>query len=79
MILRLGHVPFMDITGIQALEEALASLRRRHVRVLLCEANERVQKKLADAGLLAALGDGGYHGTLAGALAFTGEGTSTGR
>jgi SulP family sulfate permease len=79
LILRLGHVPFMDITGIQALEEALSSLRRRHVRVLLCEANERVHKKLADAGLLAALGDGGYHGTLAGALAFTGEGTSTGR
>jgi SulP family sulfate permease len=79
LILRLGHVPFMDITGIQALEEALSSLRRRHVRVLLCEANERVHKKLADAGLLAALGDGGYHGTLAGALAFTGEGTPTGR
>jgi SulP family sulfate permease len=73
LVLRLGHVPFMDITGIQALEESLASLRRRHVRVLLCEANERVQKKLADAGLLAALGAGGYHETLDAALALASE------
>jgi len=79
LILRLGHVPFMDITGIQALEEALASLRRRHVRVLLCEANERVHKKLADAGLLAALDDGGYHADIAGALAYCEAGAAVGR
>jgi SulP family sulfate permease len=69
LILRLGHVPFMDITGIQALEESVAALQRRAVRVLLCEANGRVTRKLADAGLLASLGAGGYHSDLAGALA----------
>jgi SulP family sulfate permease len=72
LVLRLGLVPFMDITGIQALEESMASLGRRHVRVVLCEANERVLKKLEDAGLIAALGEGGYHATLAGALATVG-------
>ncbi len=79
LVLRLGRVPFMDITGIQALEESVASLRRRRVRVLLCEANERVYKKLQDAELLAALGEGGYHATLAGALELTGDGTAHGR
>jgi len=69
LIVRLGRVPFMDITGLQALEEALANLRRRHVKVLLCEANERVLRKLGDAGLLAALGAGNYHADLAAALA----------
>ena len=78
LILRLGRVPFMDITGIQALEEALASLRRRRVRVLLCEANERVYKKLQDAELLTVLGEGGYHDTVAGALALAGGGTPPG-
>jgi len=79
LVLRLGRVPFMDITGIQALEEAVASLRRRRVRVLLCEANERVLKKLEDAELLVALGEGGYHADIAGALAYCGAGTAAGR
>lgn len=70
LIIRLGRVPFMDITGLQALEEALASLKRRQVRVLLCEANERVRKKLADAEVLQSLGADGFHETLALALAF---------
>jgi SulP family sulfate permease len=79
LILRLGRVPFMDITGIQALEEALASLHRRRVRVLLCEANERVFKKLQDAELLAVLGEGGYHADIAGALALASGGTPPAR
>jgi SulP family sulfate permease len=69
LIIRLGHVPFMDMTGLQALDEALASLRRRKVRVILCEANERVAKKLVDAGLAGNLGDGGIQPDLAAALA----------
>ena len=46
MIIRLGRVPFMDITGLQALEEAIQNLERRGVRVFLCEARSNVLRKL---------------------------------
>lgn len=51
IVIRLGRVPFMDITGIQALEEATQDLERRGVRVLLCEARPNVLRKLVRAGL----------------------------
>lgn len=69
LIIRMGRVPFIDMTGLQALEETLLSLKRRHVAVLLCEANDRVRKKLTDAEIVAALGEHGYHADLASALA----------
>lgn len=46
MIVRLGRVPFMDITGIQALERLITSLRGNDVSVVFCEANTRVATKL---------------------------------
>jgi SulP family sulfate permease len=52
LIIRLKRVPFMDITGLQTLEEVVRDLKRRHVRVILTEANERVRGKLERAGLL---------------------------
>lgn len=52
LVLRLGRMPFMDMTGILTLEEVIARLQKRGVRVILCEANERVHSKLAKAGLL---------------------------
>ncbi len=52
LVIRLGHVPFMDITGIQALADALQNLERRGVRVLLCEARPGVLRKLVRAGLV---------------------------
>jgi sulfate permease, SulP family len=55
LIIRLRHVPFMDITGIQALEEVTGKLRKRGVKVVLCEANERVLAKLHKARVV---GDG---------------------
>ncbi|MGP1665658.1 MAG: SulP family inorganic anion transporter, partial [Rhodanobacter sp.] len=42
LIIRLRRVPFIDITGIQMLEEVTGKLRMRGVKVVLCEANERV-------------------------------------
>jgi len=51
LIIRLDRVPFMDITGIQTLEEVTAKLRKRGVLVLLCEANARVHAKLQMAGV----------------------------
>jgi SulP family sulfate permease len=52
LIIRLRRVPFMDITGIQVLEEVMQKLRLRGIRVMLCEANERVRAKLERAGVI---------------------------
>jgi SulP family sulfate permease len=60
LVLRLRRVPFMDITGLQTLEEAIDQLQRRGVRVILCEANERVKEKLANSGVLALVGADNY-------------------
>ena len=57
LIIRLRHVPFMDITGLQTLEEVIRELHQRGVRVLLCEANNRVSAKLRNAGILELLED----------------------
>ncbi|HLU35005.1 MAG TPA: SulP family inorganic anion transporter [Thermomicrobiales bacterium] len=68
LVLRLGRVPFIDITGIQALEEIIDKLRDRNVDVILCEANTRVEIKLERAGII---GDGAkarYTSTLEEAL-----------
>ena len=83
VILRFRRVPFMDITGIQTLEEVIVKLRKRGMRVLLCEANERVRAKLWKAGVLALLGEQDFHGQFAAALtsavaglAVSGDGTA---
>jgi SulP family sulfate permease len=63
LIIRLQRVPFMDITGLQALEEAVDDFRHRQVTVVFCEANPRVRRKLARAGILGQLGTGSYFET----------------
>ena len=67
LILRLRRVPFLDITGLQTLEEVIQKLAKRGVAVVLCEANTRVRGKLKEAGLLALVGER-YFDTLAAAL-----------
>jgi SulP family sulfate permease len=52
IVIRLNRVPFMDITGLQTLEEALENLQRRGVTGVLCEANPRVLRKLVRAGIV---------------------------
>lgn len=52
LVIRLRRVPFMDITGIQTLEEVARKLLRRGISVVLCEANARVLGKLRKAGIL---------------------------
>jgi SulP family sulfate permease len=68
LVLLLKRVPFIDITGIQSLEEALRDLKRRGVEVLLVGANARVHGKLERAGLLDLVGPAGYHDDLDSAL-----------
>jgi SulP family sulfate permease len=57
LIIRLKWVPFIDITGLQTLEEVIGDLHKRGVRVLLTGANERVLFKLMRAGILDLIGD----------------------
>jgi SulP family sulfate permease len=56
LVLRLRRVPFMDITGIQTLEEVIQNLAKRGVTVILCGANDRVKAKLDKAGILQMVG-----------------------
>jgi SulP family sulfate permease len=61
VILRMDDVPFMDITGLQALEEAIQQLQKRGVRVILCGALESVRTKLRKAGIPAVVGEENVH------------------
>jgi len=69
LILRLRWVPFMDITGVQALEEAIEDLQRRGVRVMLTGANPRVTAKLEKAGVIDQIGRENFCANLVEALA----------
>ena len=76
LIIRLRRVPFMDITGLQMLEEVIRKLHQRGVRVLLCEATPRVRAKLRNAGVLEVLRDEDYGETFNAALTQAGVGQS---
>lgn len=52
LIFRLKRVPFIDITGLQTLEEVIKDLQRRGVKVILAGANDRVDAKLKKAGII---------------------------
>jgi SulP family sulfate permease len=60
LIVRLHRVPFIDSTGLQAMDEVVQTLQKRGVRVMLCEANERVRTKLWKYGVLDRLKTGDY-------------------
>lgn len=68
LVICLKRVPFMDITGLQTLEEVIQQLHERQIVVKLCEANGKVLGKLERTGILRLLGPGHYHQTLATAL-----------
>jgi SulP family sulfate permease len=68
LVVRMTDMPFTDMTGLQTLEEAIQHLQQRGVRVILCEANERVYVKLRRAGILAQVGPEGYADTFGTAI-----------
>jgi SulP family sulfate permease len=68
LIIRLGRVPFMDITALNTLEEVTTTLQKRNVRVLLCEANAHVSSRLRAAGIDVLLGEAGMHASLSSGL-----------
>jgi SulP family sulfate permease len=69
LVFRLTRVPFMDITGLQTLEEVIRDLQRRRVRVMLAGANPSVTAKLAKAGLVELVGADNVTPELAAAIA----------
>ncbi|HWV24060.1 MAG TPA: SulP family inorganic anion transporter, partial [Thermomicrobiales bacterium] len=69
LIVRLGRVPFIDITGIEALEEVIATMLERGVLVVFCEANLRVRTKLERSELIPHYPGVRYTDTLEEALA----------
>lgn len=57
LIIRLRWVPFMDITGLQALEEIIENFHHKNVTVLISGANPRVIQKLDRAGIIQLVGE----------------------
>ncbi|RMX15525.1 STAS domain-containing protein [Legionella jordanis] len=58
LIIRLRWVPFIDITGLQTLEEIIQNLHKKQVEVFLTGANSRVFSKLEKAGIIDLVGRG---------------------
>jgi SulP family sulfate permease len=56
LVLRLGNVPFVDATGIFALEEILADFKRNGAAVLFTEVRPNVLYKLERGGLIDLIG-----------------------
>lgn len=68
VLLRLRQVPFMDISGLQALAAAIRQLQARGITVHLSEANGRVRRKLNRSGVSALVGPAALHASVAEAL-----------
>jgi SulP family sulfate permease len=56
LILRMGNVPFVDATGIFAIEEIITDFRRHGAVVLLVEVRPNVRYKLDRGGVIAHVG-----------------------
>ncbi|UGA57171.1 SulP family inorganic anion transporter [Vibrio sp. VB16] len=68
LVIRLKWVPFIDITGIEALDKVIRELQSRGIRVMVCGANARVEKKLKKAGVLDLIGVYYYFATFDNAI-----------
>jgi sulfate permease, SulP family len=64
VVIRMGRVPFMDTTGLSALDEIVADFQRIGTRVVLCEVRDNVLEKLDRAQILTRVGERGVYRTL---------------
>jgi SulP family sulfate permease len=69
LVLRLGNVPFVDATGIFALEQILADFKRHGAAVLFTEVRPNVFYKLERGGLIDLIGRENVFESLSDALA----------
>jgi len=51
LVLRLKDVPFIDATGLQALRKAIRVCSERGVKIVLCEGDEKVGRKIRRASI----------------------------
>jgi MFS superfamily sulfate permease-like transporter len=56
LVLRMGGVPFVDATGILAIQEIIGDFTKHGASVLLVEVRSNVVRKLLRAGVIAQLG-----------------------
>jgi len=56
LVLRMGKVPFIDATGLQAISDLLDTCQRYKTRLILCEARPNVLKKMQLAGIAQKIG-----------------------
>lgn len=52
IIFRLKDMPFIDMTGLETFYELIKEHHQRGIKIYLCEANERVKRKLLGIGIL---------------------------
>jgi len=71
VVLRMGRVPFVDATGLETLAQIIERFQKRHVRVVVCELQPTVERKLERAGVIETLGRDNVYPDLA---AFTAAG-----
>jgi len=57
LILRMGNVPFVDATGIFAIEEIITDFKRHGATVLLVELRSNVRYKLERGGVVSHVGE----------------------
>lgn len=74
LVLRLGNVPFVDATGIFALEQILADFKRHGAAVLFTEVRPNVFHKLERSGLIDLIGRENVFESLSDALACAEQG-----
>jgi sulfate permease, SulP family len=68
LVLRMGNVPFVDATGMSAIEEIIEEFRRHGAAVLLAELRPNVRYKLERSGIIEQLGAANVLGSLEEAL-----------
>jgi SulP family sulfate permease len=69
LIIRMRHVPLVDATGIQVLQEVTRELKKHNTKLIVSEVNsQQVLKELNDSRLLFAIGKGNIFETLEKAL-----------
>jgi SulP family sulfate permease len=71
IIIRLGNVPFMDITGIETLQEIRDDFEQRGVGVVFTEARQQVLERLVRGGVIVEGEMSNYRPEVASALALT--------
>jgi SulP family sulfate permease len=64
IIFRLKDVPFIDITGLQTFSEVIEEFHKRGVTVYLCEANQKVTRKIMNIGIARWISGGRIFDTL---------------